>query len=469
MKTFLIFIISIVICPSIFVSTAQAPLFGIGDGQGFFEPEPAQGNSAGIDFQQGFKNIVSDLSKDYCLSFDSDESKVILTKNIFQNQNSSFRSTGTEIIDLEGIEIQNQEQLFIPAIFYYSMILESRTSGWAWYLNYDWASFQERLTTLGNTGYRIENIDTYGRYVYNYGGTWTQDGQGWAWVLNYTDLNSFANVLTNWPLGTPRYRPIDFVLHPSGAQSTFGAVAVADNVGFAWIFNESSSNNFITWINSQYGLSRRIVEIELYLDPSGNVRYGGISENAGYAQQIAFGLTLSQFQTTNTQWINQGYRLVDFDKYAFQGNTYYAGLWNNDGVGYAFSLDYNNLTNFQTMVNTHISNGFKPIVVDVYDDDWVVSLKNQDGPDIKNFMLAQNYPNPFNPSTTITFDMPRSAEVFLNIYNSLGEEITTLVSDRLSAGSYSYEWNASHLPSGVYFYKIQADDYIETKKMILIR
>ena len=226
---------------------------------------------------------------------------------------------------------------------------------------------------------------------------------------------------------------------------------------------------FITWVNSQYGLSRRIVEIELYLDPSENVRYGGISENAGYAQQIAFGLTLSQFLSTNTQWINQGYRLVDFDKYAFQGNAYYAGLWNNDGVGYAYSLDYSNLSNFQTMVNTHINNGFKPIMVDVYDDDWIVSLKNQDDPNIANFLLAQNYPNPFNPSTTITFDIPHSTEVLLKIYNSLGEEITTLVSDRLSAGSYSYEWNASDLPSGVYFYKIQAGDYIKTKKMILIR
>jgi hypothetical protein len=85
------------------------------------------------------------------------------------------------------------------------------------------------------------------------------------------------------------------------------------------------------------------------------------------------------------------------------------------------------------------------------------------------YSISQNYPNPFNPSTTITFDLPRTDEVILKVFNILGEEVATLVSDRLNAGSYSYDWNASQMASGVYLYRLEAGEYIETRKMILMR
>ena len=85
------------------------------------------------------------------------------------------------------------------------------------------------------------------------------------------------------------------------------------------------------------------------------------------------------------------------------------------------------------------------------------------------FALKQNYPNPFNPSTTIEFDLPKTGEVTLKVFNILGEEVTTLVSDRLSAGSYIYEWDASAYASGVYLYRLQAGSYVKTRKMVLMR
>ena len=87
----------------------------------------------------------------------------------------------------------------------------------------------------------------------------------------------------------------------------------------------------------------------------------------------------------------------------------------------------------------------------------------------KQIKLQQNYPNPFNPTTTIEFDLPKTSEVTLKIFNILGEEVVTLVSDRLSTGSYSYDWDASNLASGVYLYRLQAGDYVETRKMVLMR
>lgn len=86
-----------------------------------------------------------------------------------------------------------------------------------------------------------------------------------------------------------------------------------------------------------------------------------------------------------------------------------------------------------------------------------------------DFVLYQNYPNPFNPSTTIEFSIPQSGDVSLNIYNLLGEEVKTLVNEFRQTGKYSVQFNANNFSSGIYFYKLQTDSFVETKKMILLR
>ncbi|MDZ7288526.1 MAG: T9SS type A sorting domain-containing protein [candidate division KSB1 bacterium] len=86
------------------------------------------------------------------------------------------------------------------------------------------------------------------------------------------------------------------------------------------------------------------------------------------------------------------------------------------------------------------------------------------------FALSQNYPNPFNPSTTIEFLLPVASRVALKIYNALGEEVSTLVTGKLAAGKHQVVWNASGLPSGVYFYRLESGGgFVETKKLLLIK
>ena len=85
------------------------------------------------------------------------------------------------------------------------------------------------------------------------------------------------------------------------------------------------------------------------------------------------------------------------------------------------------------------------------------------------FSLSQNYPNPFNPVTNIKFDIPKSSFVKLVVYDLLGREVAALVNEQLKAGTYEADWNAADFPSGVYFYKMIADGYIETKRMVLIK
>jgi hypothetical protein len=92
-----------------------------------------------------------------------------------------------------------------------------------------------------------------------------------------------------------------------------------------------------------------------------------------------------------------------------------------------------------------------------------------DESNVFTFQLAQNYPNPFNPSTSIRYELKDSRVVTLKIYNSLGQEVKTLVNKLQSAGIYEVNFNATGLNSGVYFYSFQAGNFIETKKMTLLK
>jgi hypothetical protein len=87
----------------------------------------------------------------------------------------------------------------------------------------------------------------------------------------------------------------------------------------------------------------------------------------------------------------------------------------------------------------------------------------------KEFALAQNYPNPFNPSTTIKYDLPTDTHVRLTLFNVLGQNVATLVDEDQRAGYRSVDWNASHVASGIYFYRLEADKFVQTRKLILLR
>lgn len=87
----------------------------------------------------------------------------------------------------------------------------------------------------------------------------------------------------------------------------------------------------------------------------------------------------------------------------------------------------------------------------------------------KEFSLGQNYPNPFNPKTKIHFALPKSSFAKIVVYDILGREVETLVNEQLNAGTYEADWSAAQFASGVYYYKLVAGDFVETKKMVLIK
>jgi hypothetical protein len=87
----------------------------------------------------------------------------------------------------------------------------------------------------------------------------------------------------------------------------------------------------------------------------------------------------------------------------------------------------------------------------------------------EKFDLKQCYPNPFNPSTTISFNLPTKSFVSLKVFDLTGREVATIVSEEMSAGSYSKQWNAANMSSGVYFYRLQTGSISITKKLIFLK
>lgn len=161
-----------------------------------------------------------------------------------------------------------------------------------------------------------------------------------------------------------------------------------------------------------------------------------------------------------------------FNRMAFEGG---------DSRKYAKSIGiiYNSFTCMMCGCNENLIGCFIDSVLHG-DTNMIVGLQNISSEIPGSFSLYQNYPNPFNPSTKIKFAIPAPLNppkggtlVRIVIYDVLGREITTLVNEQLNPGTYEVEWPAtgvaSNFPSGVYFYKLETQDFTETKRMVLIK
>lgn len=88
---------------------------------------------------------------------------------------------------------------------------------------------------------------------------------------------------------------------------------------------------------------------------------------------------------------------------------------------------------------------------------------------IKEYELVQNYPNPFNPSTVIRYQLPKAGNVKLIVYDILGREVAKLIDEFQNDGRYEVKFDASNLSSGVYIYRLEANDFVDSKKMLLVK
>jgi len=99
----------------------------------------------------------------------------------------------------------------------------------------------------------------------------------------------------------------------------------------------------------------------------------------------------------------------------------------------------------------------------------ITSINYSDSGIPMEYKLSQNYPNPFNPTTVINFSLRKAGNVYLAVYDALGREVKTLVNERMGAGNYKADWNATNYSSGIYFYRLRSGDFIQIKKMLLLK
>ena len=128
------------------------------------------------------------------------------------------------------------------------------------------------------------------------------------------------------------------------------------------------------------------------------------------------------------------------------------------------SITGQSFSGISTNSNSQIISGFLGasdyIITDIQDKQRII-------PTVYN--LYQNYPNPFNPSTTIKYSIPQLSFVTLKIYDILGREVTSLVNEEQAVGVYKIQFNSNKLSSGVYFYRITANSFVDTKKFIILK
>jgi hypothetical protein len=217
------------------------------------------------------------------------------------------------------------------------------------------------------------------------------------------------------------------------AKNQFGWGAFSVYFKFTTVIAPPAAPNLISPPNNALGII-----------PTPMLVWSNAATATTYRVQVStdstFGTT--QFDTTTTTSLDS----IQVPSGRLSNNVKY--FWHVRGINIGGNGPYSTIFNFTTSLVgvLHNSNGI-PLV----------------------FKLYHNYPNPFNPASTIKFDVPIASDVKMIVYNTLGQEVSTLVNAHLGAGAYSVSWDASNFPSGVYFYKITAGNFTDIQKMVLVK
>jgi hypothetical protein len=172
-------------------------------------------------------------------------------------------------------------------------------------------------------------------------------------------------------------------------------------------------------------------------------------------------LTELHEQWTNNQWVNSLRYTHTYDANGNmamgQGEIWQGGIWVPLNVGFVVA---DSAGNFYSWAGYKVLLRYRFNTTDVAHSGSEIPTQ---------YELTQNYPNPFNPSTTIQYALPQRSHVTLTVFNTLGQQVTQLVNGEFEPGNHEVKFDGSNLSSGVYFYRIQAGEFIQTRKLLLLR
>jgi hypothetical protein len=161
-------------------------------------------------------------------------------------------------------------------------------------------------------------------------------------------------------------------------------------------------------------------------------------------------------------------KVVIHSHYSAFGNIA-AGNTVESTQGYSFVISSDIYTDTTIYLTLEISSGDYHYWTDSIPLDIITSIDNSKNKIPTTYALRQNFPNPFNPTTMINYELPITNDVDLSIYNLLGQKVVTLVLGKKNAGYHQVKWDASGFASGIYYYKIESGEFVDVKKMILLR
>jgi hypothetical protein len=360
----------------------------------------------------------------------------------------------------------------------------------------------------------VGSAEVWGDSIYHFGGATTYGGgTRFSTIYKYDGNNwqNFASTPDNDMFGISSTINGDSAYVYGGYSFGNNKLRIYNFITNTWVYAANSPN-----ISSTYGHTIEYVDGFIYLFFNGYVYKYNISTNSWtqattlsqngswlfstvYQEEVYLvGWTLARFYKYNpaddqwTQLADLPYfvtggalQTVDDKIYCVGGSSGSGGgsfnntlvydiatnQWNDAGItlsgkkAYMSHVIYNN--------NFYVIGGLDENGNAVDDVEFIVagtpSAVETDFGMPNNFYLSQNYPNPFNPSTNISFSIPTEEFVSLKVFNSLGEEVFELINETKPAGNYSVFFDASRLTSGVYFYQVRSDNFVDTKKMILLK
>jgi photosystem II stability/assembly factor-like uncharacterized protein len=312
----------------------------------------------------------------------------------------------------------------------------------------------------------------------------TNSGTSWTAVntgLTSTEVHSLAVNGTNLFAGT--WNGGIFLSTNNGTSwSAVNAGLIYESKG-VWCLASSGTNLFAgicldgAFRSTDNGASW--TRVSNGLPDSTSVVSFAISGNNIFAATLGGGVFLSTNNGTNWTGVNSGLTNKCVNCVAVYGAKIFAGtddgvfLSTNNGTSWtdeSSGLAYNDVSSIAVsdsnlFIATYSGGVFRKPLSEMIP----LGVEDTKNHIPTEFSLAQNYPNPFNPSTTISFGLPSQSFVSLKVFDLLGKEVATIVSEELSAGSHVRQWNANGMPSGVYFYRLQAGSVTEAKKLVLLR
>ncbi len=239
-----------------------------------------------------------------------------------------------------------------------------------------------------------------------------------------------------------------------------GKIVRTNNGGAQWVVQPSGTTNLLTsvsFIDNYTGIIAGEGGLILKTVNGGSIPVEFISFDARTEENI-----IVLIWSTATETNNFGFEVER--KKQLEGSKWIT-------IGFVKGSGTTTKTNEYSFTDNELETGdyiyrLKQVDLDGsfnYSNEIVISVKNY------TYLLTQNFPNPFNPSTSLTYSISEFGKVTIKVFDVLGNEIETLVNEEKPAGNYELTWTATNLPSGVYFYRIQAGNFVQTMKMLLMK